>query len=124
MKSVNIPQNKVRAILLWTAACISFYLLTNNAISSEPPREVARHIVEISGFEFVPKNLNLSEGDIVVWINKDIVPHNITISGSQKLISPELASGEQFTFTVQSSMRYECGFHPSMKGQIIISYLK
>ncbi len=124
MKSVNIPQNKVRAILLWTAVCILFYLLASNAISSEPPQKVDRHIVEISGFEFVPKNLNLSEGDIVVWINKDIVPHNITLSDNQKLISPELTPGEEFTFTVQNSMRYECGFHPSMKGQIIISSLK
>ena len=94
-------------------------LIAGYAEPVEPHSKVTRHQVNISGFEFVPKELKISSGDIVTWVNKDIVPHNITVSDSQELISPELAAGDEFTFVVKKSVSYECGFHPSMKGKIV-----
>ncbi len=81
---------------------------------------VVHHEVIISGFEFVPDKLELSLGDTVTWVNKDIVPHNIAIEHAQYALSPDLARGEKFTLVVQTSLAYLCALHPSMKGKITI----
>jgi len=80
----------------------------------------AQHQVSIKGFEFVPQTLDVMQGDIVVWVNRDIVPHSIVIRSSKEAVSPVLESGETFTYTVGSSLVYACGLHPSMKGALRI----
>ena len=80
----------------------------------------AQHQVTITGFEFVPKKLHVQRGDTIVWVNHDIVPHSIVISSSQEAISLELDNGDAFTYVVESTMAYECGLHPSMKGKLLI----
>ncbi len=79
------------------------------------------HQVIISGFEFVPKKLNVSTGDKISWINKDIVPHNIAVNSTLKVLSPEIASGETFSIIVKDSLSYICGLHPSMQGKLIVN---
>ena len=79
-----------------------------------------QHQVSIKGFAFVPQELHVMAGDTVIWVNHDIVPHSIVISGTEEAISPEFDKGENFMYVVKSKMDYECGLHPSMKGIIII----
>lgn len=76
------------------------------------------HIVEIKDFSFVPKVLNLSKGDKVVWINRDTIEHNIVDSSSQETLSQTLAKDDKFSYIVKQEMNYECGFHPSMTGVV------
>jgi plastocyanin len=54
-------------------------------------------------------------------VNKDIVPHNIAIDTKQKALSSDLQSGDTFVYKVNKSLTYICGFHPSMKGKLILS---
>ncbi len=69
----------------------------------------------------MPEELHISLGDTVTWINKDSVPHNVINSLYQKeAVSTDLMSGEKYTFTVKKSLTYECGFHPSMKGKLLV----
>lgn len=79
------------------------------------------HIVEIKNLNFVPKTINASKGDKIVWINKDIFPHNIVDSGSQETLSDTLAKDDEFSYIIDKDINYECGFHPSMTGTINIS---
>jgi plastocyanin len=91
-------------------------------MSSERKSEIKHHQIVITGFNFEPKELKVSLGDKVTWTNNDIVPHNvINLLGEKKPISTDLANGESFTFMVKDSLTYECGFHPSMKGKLILS---
>jgi plastocyanin len=82
--------------------------------------ESKQHQIVISGFEFVPSLLNASPGDEIVWVNQDIVPHNVTVSDTQVAISGDLASGDSFSWVVPRDLHYECGLHPSMKGKLIV----
>ena len=79
-----------------------------------------QHQVIIQGFEFVPKELEVKRGDTIVWVNRDIVPHSIVISSSLEAVSPVLERGERYEHVVESTMIYECGLHPPMKGKLII----
>ena len=105
-------------------AFISTYVTAKDVRSADPVAQAKHHQVVISGFEFVPKDLKVSVGDKITWVNKDVVPHNIIVSGTKKAVSPDLASGEKFTFVVTDSLSYECGFHPSMTGKLTASDMK
>ena len=122
MNSVNeqYTGNKFvnQRIMSWVLAGVLLALAVNNARSDEISSKVMHHQIEISGFAFIPKQLTVYAGDTVTWINKDIVPHNIFDSTHKKSISPDLTTGETYTFTVESSMPYECELHPSMKGKL------
>ena len=100
---------------------LMFALAVSFTSSAEPLSMPKQHQVIISAFEFVPSELKVLSGDTVTWVNKDIVPHNIAINTIQKALSPELATGDKFVYKVSTSLSYICGFHPSMKGKLIVS---
>ncbi|MCF6251807.1 MAG: plastocyanin/azurin family copper-binding protein [Methylococcaceae bacterium] len=107
-------------ILFWMVSGL-LYLIVQNVESAENSFKLTQHNVEISGFAFVPKKLEVKPGDTITWVNKDIVPHNIVESIDQSVISPDLATGETYTFVVKKPMVYHCGLHPSMKGKLSLT---
>ena len=54
--------------------------------------------------------------------NNDSVPHDVTGIDYDKLISPRLDKGEQysFTFTDIGTFNYFCSIHPMMRADIIV----
>jgi len=116
------PVNREHArIIIWIITASLFAVGVKNAKSDEITSRVTHHQIEMSGFAFIPKQLRAKVGDTITWTNKEIVPHNIVDSTHQKPISPDFATGETFTFVVKNSMLYECGLHPSMKGNISLT---
>ena len=105
-------------------AFVSTYVTAKGVKIADSVTQAKHHQVVISGFDFVPKDLKVSIGDKITWVNKDVVPHNVIVSGTKKAVSPDLASGEKFTFVVMDSLSYECGFHPSMTGKLTASDMK
>jgi len=71
---------------------------------------------------FHPASLNVSVGDTVVWINRDIVPHTATGSGRRKWDSGQLQLGDSGRYVPRRAGRvpYACTLHPTMKGLLII----
>ena len=76
------------------------------------------HIVEIKNFSFVPDEINVAQGDKVIWINRDTINHNIVDSSTEVTLSQTLAKGDEFSYIVKENMNYACGFHPSMTGVV------
>jgi plastocyanin len=114
IKKINIK------ILFWMVSGL-LYLIVQNVESAENSVKHTQHNVEISGFAFVPKKLEVKPGDTITWINKDIVPHNIVESIEKSVISPDLAAGETYTLVVKKPLVYHCGLHPSMKGKLSLT---
>lgn len=114
---------KPKTVLLLVIGSL-FSLFTTYALSSDPtPKTLhTHHQVKITGFEFVPKELVIAPGDTVTWTNEDVVPHNVINSADKKAISPDLAAGESYSYTVPEvlagDVQYFCGFHPSMLGSL------
>lgn len=81
----------------------------------------AVHTVTIDGFEFHPAELTVSNGDVVVWVNKDPVPHTATAARTS-FDSGTIAAGGSFRFTATSAGRFDyvCTLHPTMKGALIV----
>jgi plastocyanin len=89
----------------------------DNAESEVKP---SKHTVEIIQMKFVPDVLNVSAGDTVVWVNKDLVQHDVTELSANLWTSLPLVTGATWTLVVTNSQVYHCSLHIVMKGKIIV----
>lgn len=103
---------------LWQMAASAAILLVSapGALQARTPK---RHLVEIRDFVFAPAKLRVAPGDIIHWLNLDIVPHTATADdGSWD--SGEIAPGGDWRLTVGETTPgpYLCRYHPIMTGRI------
>ena len=76
------------------------------------------YTVEIKEMKFLPAVIQVKKGDTIVWINRDMVPHNVTEEKQKAWASPLLPVGKSWKMAVQASGAYFCSLHPVMKGRI------
>jgi hypothetical protein len=79
-----------------------------------------------TGF-YIPLNLEVVPGTVVVWVNDDSVPHTIQSQNEKGEIiglfnSAPLQTGETFEYTFDKSgiYNYYCSFHPWRVGIITV----
>ncbi|SHG48846.1 Cupredoxin-like domain-containing protein [Fodinibius roseus] len=78
------------------------------------------HTVEIKQMKFVPAKIEVTPGDSVKWINRDIVAHNVAEETNNLWQSTELQNGDTFTIEIKEKASYLCTFHPVMKGKVML----
>lgn len=88
--------------------------------AAHPPAQ--RHEVEIRGLAFIPAALEVAEGDTVVWINRDIVPHTATSSAKPGWTTGPITQGDSgiYVASLKGEAAYACEFHPTMVGKLIV----
>jgi plastocyanin len=77
------------------------------------------HTVTIEGMRFHPELLTVAEGDTIVWVNRDLVPHTATSEAGRfdsQMIQPE--QSWRFTPGRKGEFAYVCTFHPTMKATL------
>ena len=114
----------MRTIGVHTAIIIGFMALgifNGEAVAqtASPPR---RHVVHIEAFAFSPQQITVFPGEIIMWVNKDIVPHFLNIADNQWQ-SPVIEEGQSWEIVVEQpgSYTYLCMFHPQMTGTLIVN---
>ena len=78
------------------------------------------HTIVISSMQFNPAELTLQKGDSVVFINNDLVVHDITQEPDKAWTSSNLSPGQSYKMAVSVSSDYYCSIHPTMKGKLIV----
>ena len=99
------------------AATISLYALPGSDAATS-----RRIVVDIKDFEFQPGLQSVKPGDVIVWVNKDIVPH--TVSGKDGDGDSGLIKvGESWEMVVDDDTfrHYFCKFHPTMEAGLEIA---
>jgi len=76
--------------------------------------------VIITQMQFSPSDLNVKIGDTVVWINKDLVAHNVTEEKTKAFYSDTIGVGESWKMEVKDTAAYLCTIHPTMKGRLVL----
>jgi plastocyanin len=76
--------------------------------------------VIVKQMQFTPAVLTVKKGDTVIWINNDLVDHDVTSDESKKFYSDTLRVGKSWKWVAIDSAGYHCSIHPTMKGQILI----
>ena len=79
-----------------------------------------QHTVAIKGMQFVPAEITVKKGDIMVWTNEDLVEHNVTAVGKKNWASPPIVKGQSWKMVIKESSGYFCSLHPVMKGKILV----
>ena len=76
------------------------------------------HFVEIKQMQFQPAVLNVQKEDTIVFVNKDIVMHNVTEQSKAVWSSSVMKPGDSFKLVAKESCNYFCTLHLVMKGKI------
>ncbi|MDB5241254.1 MAG: hypothetical protein JWP57_1879 [Spirosoma sp.] len=78
------------------------------------------YTVEISGMKFNPAALVVHQGDKVMFVNHDLVVHDVTEAAKKSWTSSPLGVGKSWSLNVQQSAVYYCSIHPVMRGSITV----
>lgn len=83
----------------------------------------AEQVVEISGYQFQPRILQVKVGDTVRWVNREKRTSHSILFPALSLESARLFPDESWTRRFDAAGRYDyrCGPHPEMSGQIEVS---
>lgn len=78
-------------------------------------------VVNIEKFVYNPNPLTVPAGTSVVWINHDVVPHDV-VSTDKTFKSKLLEKDEQFsyTFSKPGTYHYICSIHPKMAADLVV----
>jgi plastocyanin len=104
------------------AALAAIGVLTLAAAPARTAPVPRRHVVEIQGMKFHPEVLELRQGDTVVWINRDIVPHTATSTRKSGWDTGTLLQGTsgQYVARHRGEDPYFCRLHPVMLAKLIV----
>ena len=78
------------------------------------------HQIIISSMQFNPAELTIQKGDTVVFVNQDLVVHDITENPGTTWSSSKLSPGQSYKIAIRATSGYYCSIHPSMKGKLIV----
>ncbi len=99
-------------------ASLALTIPSGAVLAQSGPREFE---VRISDFVFAPDLLEVTEGDVVVWMNNDVAPHTATArDGSWDTGRLAKDQKAQLRFDVPGKFEYYCVFHPHMTGEILV----
>ena len=116
-KSLDVKAFKV----FFRITLLTFFLsCTSAGVTNSLALQSQEHIVEISGFGFKPRNLEVRSGDVVKWVNKDNRPHQLMSIVEPGWRSRILRSGDSFVQFIGKTVYYVCGLHSNMRGKIIV----
>jgi len=100
--------------LFWMAAP----MLAALAVSAAAPITVSQ-----KGLQFSVPELSVTKGQVVVFVNDDRTPHNITVKGDGVNLNSGLQQpGVEFKVPFAKAGTYEvsCGIHPKMKLSVTV----
>ncbi|MDQ6628910.1 MAG: cupredoxin family copper-binding protein [Pseudomonadota bacterium] len=103
-----------RALLLAVAG-VAVGLPMLRSVAADPPHS---HEVVIEGLKFLPENIVVHRGDVVVWKNKDFFPHTATASGAFDSGPIEAGKSWRFVAAKPGTFAYICSLHTTMKGTL------
>ena len=106
-------------------------LLIFNSCSSDPGgdsaepasgegRKTELHTIEMSQMKFNPAELNVKKGDSVVFVNHDMVAHDVTEKSAKAWNSSPMAEGQTWILVATETVDYYCSIHPVMTGKIVV----
>ena len=107
--------------ILKNSTYLLYFIFLLDSCTSAPEKAIHKvYNVEIKQMQFQPAELALQKGDTVIWINHDIVTHDVTEEKGKVWVSGPLAPGESWSLVVTESAYYFCSIHVVMKGKLIV----
>jgi len=87
---------------------------------------MSTHPVSIRNFAYSPKELEIQQGDKVVWTSQDDIAHTVT-ADSGEFDSGDIVAGDppfEYTFESAGEFKYHCEHHGGMTGKVTVNVPK
>ena len=94
--------------------CVLFVALTFGCSS----KKHGVHVVEMKQMQFQPAVITVPKDDTIVFVNHDMVLHNVTEQSKAAWSSSAMKPGDTFRLVAKESSNYFCTLHLVMKGKI------
>ncbi len=92
---------------------------TNVGVGIIATVHATRDTVIIKMMKFIPDTIEVREGDTLVFVNKDMVAHDVT-EKDRAWNSPKIEIGESWEMIAKESVNYFCSIHVVMTGRISV----
>jgi plastocyanin len=94
------------------------------ALAIAGPAGAATKGINIYSTGFSPKSVTITEGDTVLWVNRDAANHQILADKGQ-FVSPILKKNQSFSYTFKAAgtYTYKDELHPKLAGTITVKGL-
>ncbi len=118
---MKAPRTHSLSIAFFTIVLACVFLLSTGFKNIDiHPQKPTTHIVTIYQMKYDPENIKVKKGDIIEWVNKDIVPHDVT-EINKKWMSKPLKPGDKFSKVITNNVEYFCSIHVVMKGSVTVT---
>lgn len=97
---------------------LPFAFLLQLAIARDAASETVT--VRITDLAFVPAVITVRAGDVVQWVNQDIIEHTATAKGGEFDVAVPLNATAHAAMSKEGRFDYFCQFHPNMTGEIVV----
>jgi|26BtaG_2_1085354.scaffolds.fasta_scaffold00098_30 plastocyanin len=94
---------------------------THNSVNEEVPVLPTSVTVTIKQMRFQPEKVEIRQGDTVIWVNEDMVAHNVAEENGTTILSDTIVPHASWKMVPTKSFNYICSIHPTMKGEIEIA---
>ena len=74
------------------------------------------HRLVMDKMRFAPMPQGIRAGDVILWINRDIVPHTATARDRSFDVDLPAGQSRRMKVTRAGSFAFYCRYHPGMKG--------
>jgi plastocyanin len=106
----------------WSGIILLFLLINSIGCSEHKTVFHKTYTVEIIQMHFSPAEIEVAKGDTIIFINHDMVVHNVTEADHGNWSSSPIAQGNSWKLIATVSASYLCTIHPAMKGKIGIAF--
>jgi plastocyanin len=79
------------------------------------------YTIQIKQMQFQPAELTVHEGDTVVFVNYDMVAHDVTEETHKAWASGPMQTGATWKMVATDDANYYCSIHAVMKGKILLA---
>lgn len=110
---MSVKNKQVKFVVLLVAGSLVASCQSNTSTTYIPKTET----VVIEQMIFTPAELNVHKGDTILFINKDIVSHDVT-EKDEKWKSPALNMDDSWSMVADKSFDYFCSIHVVMTGKV------
>lgn len=110
-----------RASLLVALAPLAAALALVPGEAAAPAAGAARvHTIVMSAMKFGAVPAGIRAGDVIVWVNRDVVPHSAT--ARDRSFDIDLRQGQAKRMVVRNAGRFAfyCRYHPGMTGTLAV----
>lgn len=87
---------------------------------SSPGATARTYKVVIDKMKFGQVPAGLVKGDVLIWVNRDILRHSATATSHVFDIDLPPGTSKRMTLTKSGTFRFVCRYHPGMQGALAI----